>query len=107
MKNEIGACDARTRLPEILRRVESGEVFTITKRGKPIADLTPSRSSSRMNTETAIRNILGAQKQAITDETLQDLKQAGSAFTLRKASFKGKGLRPDYRRPVNDDFECF
>lgn len=77
MQNEIGAYDAKTKLPEILRRVESGEAFTITNRGKPIADLTPSRSGSRMKTENAIRNILAAQKLAVSDEVLQELKNAG------------------------------
>lgn len=77
MQNEIGAYDAKTKLPEILRRVESGEAFTITNRGKPIADLTPSRSGSRMKTENAIRNILAAQKPAVSDEALQELKNTG------------------------------
>ncbi len=31
---EIGAFDAKTRLSEILRKVEQGERFTITKRGR-------------------------------------------------------------------------
>jgi prevent-host-death family protein len=77
MQNEIGAYDAKTKLPEILRRVESGEAFTITNRGKPIADLTPSRSGGRMKTENAIRNILTAQKLTVSDEALQDLKNTG------------------------------
>ena len=44
MLEEIGSYDAKTKLPEILRRVEAGEAFTITNRGKPIADLIPSRA---------------------------------------------------------------
>lgn len=39
MKTEIGAYEAKTRLPELLRRVKAGEGFTITHRGKPIATL--------------------------------------------------------------------
>ena len=49
MNEEIGAYDARTKLPEILRRVEAGERFTITNRGKPVADLIPSRSADLPN----------------------------------------------------------
>ena len=30
MNEEIGSYDAKTKLPEILRRVEAGESFTIT-----------------------------------------------------------------------------
>ena len=39
MQEEIGSYDAKTKLPEILRRVEKGENFTITNRGKTVADL--------------------------------------------------------------------
>jgi prevent-host-death family protein len=38
---EIGAFDAKTRLSEILRKVGEGERFTITNRGKPVANLVP------------------------------------------------------------------
>jgi len=38
---EIGAFDAKTKLSEILRKVEQGERFTITKRGKAVANLIP------------------------------------------------------------------
>ncbi len=41
MLEEVGSYDAKTKLPEILRRVEAGESFTITNRRKPIADLIP------------------------------------------------------------------
>lgn len=33
----IGSYQAKTRLPELLRQVERGESFTITRRGLPIA----------------------------------------------------------------------
>ncbi len=35
----IGSYEAKTRLPEVLRQVERGEQFTITRRGVPIARL--------------------------------------------------------------------
>jgi prevent-host-death family protein len=38
---EIGAFDAKTKLSEILRKVEQGERFTITKRGRAVANLVP------------------------------------------------------------------
>ena len=37
----IGAYEAKTKLPELLRRVEAGERFTITNRGQPVAELRP------------------------------------------------------------------
>ena len=36
---EIGAFDAKTKLSEILRKVEQGERFTITVRGRAVANL--------------------------------------------------------------------
>lgn len=40
-KLEVGAYEAKTHLPELLRKVRSGQRFTITQRGRPIADLVP------------------------------------------------------------------
>ena len=77
MLEKIGSYDAKTKLPEILRRVETGESFTITNRGKPIADLIPSRSASHLKTESAINNILNAKKHKVSDELLNDLKENG------------------------------
>jgi len=77
MQEEIGSYDAKTKLPEILRRVESGESFTITNRGKPVADIVPSRAGSRLKAQTAIENILKVPKHQVSDETLSDLKEAG------------------------------
>ena len=77
MLEEIGSYDAKTKLPEILRRVEGGEAFTITNRGKPIADLIPSRVGYQHKTEAAIINILKAKKHKISDDALNDLKESG------------------------------
>ncbi|MCY3752272.1 MAG: type II toxin-antitoxin system prevent-host-death family antitoxin [Gammaproteobacteria bacterium] len=74
---QIGSYDAKTNLPEILRRVEAGETFTITNRGKPIADLVPSRESALLKAQTAIDNILRAKKHPMSDKTLSDLKESG------------------------------
>jgi len=41
MKSEIGAYEAKTKLPELLRQVQAGKRFTITNRGKPVAELGP------------------------------------------------------------------
>jgi prevent-host-death family protein len=38
---EIGAFEAKTRLSELLERVGRGEVYVITKRGRPVAELRP------------------------------------------------------------------
>ena len=54
MKTEIGAYEAKTRLPELLRQVGAGRHFTITNRGKAIADLVPSSAGSAPDSEAAI-----------------------------------------------------
>jgi prevent-host-death family protein len=77
MIEEIGSYDAKTKLPEILRRVEAGEAFTITNRGKPVADLIPSRAGSQLKAQAAIANILKAKKHPISDEALTELKDSG------------------------------
>ncbi|WP_257253449.1 MULTISPECIES: type II toxin-antitoxin system Phd/YefM family antitoxin [unclassified Endozoicomonas] len=77
MPEEIGSYDAKTKLPEILRRVEAGEAFTITNRGKPIADLIPSRAKSRLRAKAAINNLLKMKKPTISDVDLKALREEG------------------------------
>jgi prevent-host-death family protein len=54
MKTEIGAYEAKTRLPELLRAVKAGKRFTITNRGRAIADLVPSEDAVRGNPQVAV-----------------------------------------------------
>lgn len=54
MKIEIGAYEAKTRLPELLKQVKAGKRFTITNRGKAVADLVPSRSTLPKNKAAAV-----------------------------------------------------
>jgi len=77
MHEEIGSYDAKTKLPEILRRVEAGETFTITNRGKAVADLIPSKSSSREKAKQAIDNLLKMAKKTVPDDVLMSLKGSG------------------------------
>jgi len=79
MKKEIGSYDAKTKLPEILRRVEAGETFTITNRGKAIADLVPSQSVSRAKAKQAVTNLLKMPKVAVSDVILKVLREVGRA----------------------------
>ena len=44
---DIGAYEAKTRLPALLRAVQAGARLTITKRGKPIAELVPYGTTQR------------------------------------------------------------
>ena len=40
----VGSYEAKTHLPRLLSRVEKGETITITKRGKPVAILSPAQT---------------------------------------------------------------
>jgi prevent-host-death family protein len=51
---EIGSYDAKTKLPELLRQVQAGRRYTITLRGKPVADLIPSEQARRADTLSAV-----------------------------------------------------
>ena len=44
---EVGAYEAKTQLPALLRKVRSGMRFTITQRGQPVADLIPTGAEAR------------------------------------------------------------
>lgn len=74
---EIGSYDAKTKLPKILRQVQAGESFTITNRGRPIADLMPSRREHHTKAEIAISNILKAKRLSLPDTELTELRQFG------------------------------
>lgn len=39
--SNVGAYEAKTHLPRLLKRVEAGEIVTITRNGRPIARLMP------------------------------------------------------------------
>ena len=57
--NEVGAFDAKTKLSEILRKVEQGERFTITLRGRPVANLVPvAPDRSRARAVAAVEALL-------------------------------------------------
>ena len=62
MKIEIGAYEAKTKLSELLRQVQAGKRFTITNRGKAIADLVPSDGQAAKNPAAAIDRFLAFKK---------------------------------------------
>jgi prevent-host-death family protein len=39
--SEVGAYEAKTHLPRLLKQVEAGDIVTITRNGRPIARLVP------------------------------------------------------------------
>lgn len=54
LPSPIGAYDAKTHFSELLEKVESGEEFTITKHGTPVARLVPIKKKSTAAERRAI-----------------------------------------------------
>ncbi len=50
----VGSYEAKTQLPRLLSQVQRGESFTITKRGKPVAVLSPVHPVTQRDVKTVI-----------------------------------------------------
>lgn len=76
---EIGAFEAKTKLSELLRRVEEGESFRVTRHGRPVAILSPAGPSPKMTPEEAVRRIRELRKGNILgpDVTIRELIEEG------------------------------
>jgi prevent-host-death family protein len=55
---EIGAFDAKTKLSEILRKVDQGERFTITVRGRAVADIVPTQTRNKRAVDEAVERLI-------------------------------------------------
>lgn len=66
---EIGAFEAKTHFSELLIAVEAGESITVTRRGKPVAILSPAKLNTPVDREKAVAAI----KEARTAYTLKGL----------------------------------
>ena len=57
MADTVGCYDAKTHLPQILRRVARGERITITRHGTPVAVLVPPPSAEKPDVKAAIARL--------------------------------------------------
>ncbi len=57
LKIEVGSYEAKTKLPELLRQVKSGESFTITNHGKAVAGLVPSAGAKVKDKVAAVAKL--------------------------------------------------
>jgi prevent-host-death family protein len=79
----IGAYDAKTRLSELLDRVEKGEQIVITRHGKPVARLVPEgghdRAAARAAVEalTRLRKELAARGVRVTQADIRAMRDEG------------------------------
>lgn len=59
---EVGAFEAKTNLPQLLKRVQAGERFVITRHNHPVAELIPFRERDRGRVRDAIDELKAFQK---------------------------------------------
>jgi prevent-host-death family protein len=75
---EIGAFEAKTKLSEILRKVDRGERFTITVRGRAVADVVPCTVKDSERAAEAVRRLLAMPKvEGISGETVLEWIREG------------------------------
>jgi len=80
--DEVGAFEAKTHLPKLLDRVERGESVTITRHGRPVAQLVPCVRGGGDRAVAAVRRIaaLREQNKKIPLKELLDLKHEGHRY---------------------------
>jgi prevent-host-death family protein len=70
---EVSTADAKNRLPELIRLVESGEQVVITRHGRPVAQLGPAPAERRKARFDGMRDrirLLPGWDDPMTDEEL-------------------------------------
>ena len=77
----IGAFDAKTHLPQLLRRVQEGERFVITKHNRPVAELIPFRQRDATRIREAIDQLAAFQeKHSLGGVSVRQLIEEGRRF---------------------------
>lgn len=81
----VGSFEAKTKLAELLDKVEDGEVVTITRRGKAVARLVPAKSEEgaahmRRVVEEIKRTRVGRGKPAGPGTSIAELIKAGRRY---------------------------
>ncbi|WP_420448310.1 type II toxin-antitoxin system Phd/YefM family antitoxin [Candidatus Palauibacter sp.] len=71
--DSVGAYEAKTHLPRLLRRVMEGESVTITKHGRPIARLVPVEEDERTRAYEAARRIRESRSRLKNKASLEEL----------------------------------
>lgn len=81
----VGSFEAKTKLAELLDKVEAGETVTITRRGKPVARLEAVKSGDdrervRALVEEIKRWRVGKDRGAKPGSTIRELIRAGRKY---------------------------
>lgn len=59
---EVGSFDAKAKLSQLLREVQLGHRYTITLRGRPVADLVPSERAKGQSAHAAVESMRAMRK---------------------------------------------
>jgi prevent-host-death family protein len=76
----VGAYEAKTHLPALLKRVENGESITITRHGHPVAELVPPGAASARDVRDVIDGI----------EKFRKVHTLGPDLTIRQLIDEGR-----------------
>jgi prevent-host-death family protein len=77
---QVGVYDAKTHLPRLLDEVERGETVTITRHGRPVANLVPV-SARQLTVEEAIETIREfGRKHPLRGLKIKDLIEEGRRY---------------------------
>ena len=83
LSQEIGAFEAKTHFSRILEKVENGDDFIITKRGKPVAKIIPFTQEKEMTRKEAIEAMIEMRKLYRGnpgDDNIKDLINEGRRY---------------------------
>ena len=81
----VGSFEAKTKLAELLDRVEAGETVGITRRGRPVAQLVPVKAADERERRRALveeikRWRVGKDRGARAGSTIPELIKAGRRY---------------------------
>ena len=83
MESSVGAYEAKTHLPQLLDRVESGETITITRHGKAVAKLVPATDEAKHNVGRVIEDFIAysmKQGRTLGGTTIREMIEEGRRF---------------------------
>lgn len=77
----VGSYDAKTNLPKLLERVARGERITVTKHGRPVAEIVPPREGRTVDPRAAVDAMKRLRKRNTLGEvSLRELINDGRRF---------------------------
>lgn len=77
MTTEIGSFEAKTKFSEILRKVSRGERFTVTLRGRIVAEIVPPTSAIKPLPQDVIDRLRNPKISGMTHEEIRAAIEEG------------------------------